>query len=280
MILGSDQTAVIGGLITETDSTSIRQVPFLGRIPILGYLFKSKTHNMIKSNLLIFITPRIVYTDTDVESILARELHRNRELYPAKYPEEAKVPRKYDIEAVYDKLYGRPNPYDAWRECDTMPTEPCNAPEKPVNKEETAPPEPVAPETTPAPAPEAAPTPEPAPEPAPAPAPAPAATEPAAPAEQNYTPETPSAPAPEEQQNNAHQDNSAQPEQNGSDGNPGEPDKLSGAQGTDSGAQTETAPAEETETGGINQPLPEEESGNGVDQPTEKDAYGELEGQE
>jgi len=252
MILESNQTAVIGGLITETDSTSIRQVPFLGRIPILGYLFKSKTHSMVKSNLLIFITPRIVYNDADVESILAKELHKNRELYPTKYPEDAGVPRKFDVEDVYNKLYGKPTTYDSWREFDDMPANKGNAPEQPANQD-TAPVEPVTPEPAPAPAPEAAP----APETAPAPEPAPAAAAPApalepAPADNSFAPQFPVEPAPQTPNNDSNMN------QNNDNANTNDNNTAAPAEGED--AQPESVPTEETSDGGVNQPLPEEET--------------------
>ena len=121
MILRTNQTAVVGGLITKADTEMVRQVPFFSRIPLLGYLMKSKVHSIHERNLLIFITPRIVYSETDVDAILARELHRNRQNLPRKYPEDSGVRRTFDIERVYDVLYGRPNPYDKWREYDEMP---------------------------------------------------------------------------------------------------------------------------------------------------------------
>ena len=54
------QTVVMGGLITEEASTSEDKIPFLGDIPLLGYLFRSKTSNSQKRNLLIFVTARLV----------------------------------------------------------------------------------------------------------------------------------------------------------------------------------------------------------------------------
>ncbi|MFH1549818.1 MAG: hypothetical protein ABIH04_04590 [Planctomycetota bacterium] len=78
MMLKSNQTAVIGGLITERDTEQIRKVPFLGDIPLLGYFFKSKSHNILKMNLIIFVTPRIIYTDADIAEILDRELKLNK----------------------------------------------------------------------------------------------------------------------------------------------------------------------------------------------------------
>ncbi len=54
------QTVVIGGLIDSKDNRTNYRVPLLGHIPILGYLFRSKTNSLDKKNLYIFITPRII----------------------------------------------------------------------------------------------------------------------------------------------------------------------------------------------------------------------------
>lgn len=54
------QTVVMGGLITEKQSTTLDKIPFLGDIPLLGYLFQSKTSNSQKFNLLIFVTANLV----------------------------------------------------------------------------------------------------------------------------------------------------------------------------------------------------------------------------
>ncbi len=61
VLVKSGQTVVIGGLLKETSPTSISKVPFLGDIPILGWLFKKrKTGPIEKRDLLIFITPRVI----------------------------------------------------------------------------------------------------------------------------------------------------------------------------------------------------------------------------
>ena len=54
------QTVVMGGLITEGQQNTEDKVPILGDIPLLGYLFKSKTTRSIKKNLLIFVTANLV----------------------------------------------------------------------------------------------------------------------------------------------------------------------------------------------------------------------------
>ena len=53
-------TVVLGGLFQQTDSDTIDKVPFLGDIPFLGNLFKSTTKISQRTELLIFITPRII----------------------------------------------------------------------------------------------------------------------------------------------------------------------------------------------------------------------------
>lgn len=54
------QTVVMGGLITEAQETTEDKVPFLGDIPLLGNLFRSKTDHSVKRNLLIFVTANLV----------------------------------------------------------------------------------------------------------------------------------------------------------------------------------------------------------------------------
>ncbi len=53
-------TTVIGGIFTRTTSDSFSGIPFLSRIPILGWFFRHTSHEDDRTELLIFITPRIV----------------------------------------------------------------------------------------------------------------------------------------------------------------------------------------------------------------------------
>jgi type IV pilus assembly protein PilQ len=53
-------TVVIGGIFTQEDRSTINKVPLLGDIPILGYLFQNRVKSTTKTELLIFITPKIV----------------------------------------------------------------------------------------------------------------------------------------------------------------------------------------------------------------------------
>jgi type IV pilus assembly protein PilQ len=53
-------TAVIGGIYQSNEQTSQASTPFLGRVPILGYLFRNRFVTSTNNELLLFITPRII----------------------------------------------------------------------------------------------------------------------------------------------------------------------------------------------------------------------------
>jgi type IV pilus assembly protein PilQ len=53
-------TVVIGGIFTQTEKDEVNKVPLLGDLPYVGNLFKSKTRSYAKTELLVFITPKIV----------------------------------------------------------------------------------------------------------------------------------------------------------------------------------------------------------------------------
>jgi type IV pilus assembly protein PilQ len=53
-------TVVIGGIFTQNERDQINKVPLLGDLPVLGYLFQNRTRSTQKTELLVFITPKIV----------------------------------------------------------------------------------------------------------------------------------------------------------------------------------------------------------------------------
>jgi general secretion pathway protein D len=70
---------VIGGLIRDNLTTSETKVPFLGDIPLLGWLFKFKSTKLEKTNLMIFITPYIIKNEQDAEAITRRNFESQEE---------------------------------------------------------------------------------------------------------------------------------------------------------------------------------------------------------
>jgi type IV pilus assembly protein PilQ len=60
VLIRDGETLVIGGLIDETTVESARKVPLLGDIPVLGVFFRNTSDSKRRSELLVFVTPRIV----------------------------------------------------------------------------------------------------------------------------------------------------------------------------------------------------------------------------
>jgi len=63
------KTVVLGGLIGNSVQEVVTKVPFLGDIPFLGWLFKRKETVEKKTNLLVFITPRIIRSAADLAHV-------------------------------------------------------------------------------------------------------------------------------------------------------------------------------------------------------------------
>jgi type IV pilus assembly protein PilQ len=53
-------TVVLGGIYTLVDRDDVNKVPFFGDIPYIGFLFKNSTRTYQKTELLIFLTPRVI----------------------------------------------------------------------------------------------------------------------------------------------------------------------------------------------------------------------------
>jgi type IV pilus assembly protein PilQ len=53
-------TVVIGGIFTQNERDTINKVPLLGDLPIVGYLFQNRVRSTAKTELLVFITPKVV----------------------------------------------------------------------------------------------------------------------------------------------------------------------------------------------------------------------------
>ncbi|MEM8684628.1 MAG: hypothetical protein AAGF72_14410 [Pseudomonadota bacterium] len=60
VIVDDEQILVLGGLLEDTLIESHQAVPVLGRVPLLGNLFRSRRTETVKTNLMIFIRPKIL----------------------------------------------------------------------------------------------------------------------------------------------------------------------------------------------------------------------------
>jgi general secretion pathway protein D len=88
-IVKTGHTIVIGGLIGETQEVTETGVPLLKDIPLLGYLFKSRRVARSRTEIAIFITPHVVYTDEEADSLMRSQRALLRE---SKQPLDSMLP--------------------------------------------------------------------------------------------------------------------------------------------------------------------------------------------
>lgn len=67
------QTMVIGGMIKDDKTETVHKTPILGDIPLLGGLFRRTDTRIEKTELMVFITPHVVYTDADADRVTAEQ---------------------------------------------------------------------------------------------------------------------------------------------------------------------------------------------------------------
>ena len=65
MDVNDGETAIIGGLLTRSKFNNENRVPVLGEIPVVNVLFSSRSKNVVQSNLIFFITPKIMDPSQD-----------------------------------------------------------------------------------------------------------------------------------------------------------------------------------------------------------------------
>ena len=73
VLVEDGETIVLGGLIDDDVQESVKKVPFLGDIPLLGRLFKTTSISRTKRNLMVFLRPTIVRDSDDVRAISNRK---------------------------------------------------------------------------------------------------------------------------------------------------------------------------------------------------------------
>lgn len=114
------QTIVIGGMITKSDETLSRKVPWLGDLPVVGNLFRYDGTNTARTELLIFLTPRIIYSDADSELIKQVETERmhfiESEAEEIHGPIYSVPPSGLDCPPGYNNGLGLPVPHESGSE--------------------------------------------------------------------------------------------------------------------------------------------------------------------
>ncbi|SFI45669.1 secretin N-terminal domain-containing protein [Planctomicrobium piriforme] len=116
------QTIVVGGMITKSDTTEERKIPWLGDLPVIGKAFRYDSFDYRRTELLIFLTPRIIRNDGDAELIKQVEAGRLHFFQD-------------DVEAVHGPIFGVPPdmalPIETSPPLDLCPADPSQIPPLP-----------------------------------------------------------------------------------------------------------------------------------------------------
>jgi general secretion pathway protein D len=77
LLVKDGQTAVLGGLTDEQRDNTRSGIPFLSNIPVIGWLFGSSVRRAVDTELFIFLTPRVIREDFDVDDAALQFLKRS-----------------------------------------------------------------------------------------------------------------------------------------------------------------------------------------------------------
>jgi general secretion pathway protein D len=91
VVIHNQDTVVIGGMIGQDTTSGEYKVPLLGDIPLLGWLFKSRSDSQQKTNLFIFITPYIVENPAE----LAELYYKKRDMIERVHREPGDIADQY-----------------------------------------------------------------------------------------------------------------------------------------------------------------------------------------
>lgn len=79
VILNNQESAVLGGLFKDSLTVTEKKVPLLGDIPVLGWLFRFNSRQVVKSNLLVFLTPTIIKEPDQAQDLATKKSGQMKE---------------------------------------------------------------------------------------------------------------------------------------------------------------------------------------------------------
>lgn len=90
VVVKDGQTVVIGGLMKDDKTKSLSKIPLLGDIPLLGALFRKEKIVNEKTELLIFLTPHVITTPEEADSISTQQKEKTKIIAPILQKKEKK----------------------------------------------------------------------------------------------------------------------------------------------------------------------------------------------
>jgi general secretion pathway protein D len=98
VVVKDQETVVLGGLIQDRTVKGVNKVPFLGSLPIIGWLFRSEDTTRTKTNLLLFLTPYIIRDQSDYRRIFERKMAERAEFVKRFSGQDAGYQKEVDYE--------------------------------------------------------------------------------------------------------------------------------------------------------------------------------------
>ncbi|MBS0581974.1 MAG: type II secretion system secretin GspD [Proteobacteria bacterium] len=97
----SGQTVLLGGLIREDNTTGSTGVPLLSSVPVVGNLFKSSNNSRTRTEIIVLITPRVIYNSEDAQAITQEYQDKFESLAPLRAKQKAqKVEAAPDVQGA------------------------------------------------------------------------------------------------------------------------------------------------------------------------------------
>jgi general secretion pathway protein D len=93
------QTIVLGGLIQDDLQDTLKKVPLLGDIPLLGKLFQNVEKKRVKRNLLVFLRPTVLRTAEDIAEATNRKYEN---VWEVKIQSETTSAPPPPLDSIYD----------------------------------------------------------------------------------------------------------------------------------------------------------------------------------
>lgn len=88
VVVKNDDFVMLGGLMSDKVDENVTKVPLLGDIPILGWLFKAKTYETVKTNLVILLRPKIIGTSLASAKLIDKSLENRKNFLEKNMGEE------------------------------------------------------------------------------------------------------------------------------------------------------------------------------------------------
>ena len=96
VVAKDQQTILIGGLMSDKVINTVTKIPLLGDIPILGFFFRNSTKKIVKTNLIIALTPYVISDMSDLRRVLEKKMKERREFIERFGGQERAEPRGGD----------------------------------------------------------------------------------------------------------------------------------------------------------------------------------------